>query len=443
MTGAAVPGFPSGRATTTTYTDGTTVAAVDGGPAPPGLPATVTTPGGATTATKYFRNGDKAQTTDAAGLVTTYTYDGLGQATATTVVSDSYPAGLVTTTTYDGQGRPLVTSAPPVLNRITGATHTAQTTNTYNVDGALLTQRIIDTSGGDASRDIAITYNTHGQVASESSPVHGTNTFTYDAYGHKATQVDALGGETDFAYDANGHLLTTTLVGYTGDPAPSQQPRAVLQRLRPGRTPGLHRRHDAGGLPPTPTPTTARSSLSPALTRYTAPRSSSRPTCTTRRATSSPARPTTTQRSSTTPRTPPAESSSAVTDPTGAKRSVSYTYSADDRVLSTAIGDRNGTLATADTTYDPLGRTTSTTTHGAVTPIGRWPLTDGTGATAADSFGINPATSTGSIGWSTAHGGSVAITSATSVLRTATRPRHLGQLHRVCLGLPDLHRRDQ
>jgi hypothetical protein len=58
VTTPAVSGYPSGRTTTTTYTDGTTVPAFDTAtspPAPPGLPYTATPPGGAVTTTQCGR----------------------------------------------------------------------------------------------------------------------------------------------------------------------------------------------------------------------------------------------------------------------------------------------------------------------------------------------------------------------------------------------------
>src|SRR5258705_354835 len=57
---------PLGRVTTTAYTDGTTVAAADGGFAPAGLPTTVTTPSGVKQSVVYFRSGDVATVTDPA-----------------------------------------------------------------------------------------------------------------------------------------------------------------------------------------------------------------------------------------------------------------------------------------------------------------------------------------------------------------------------------------
>jgi YD repeat-containing protein len=81
-----VPGSPNGRTTTQTYSDGTTAfPAADSGNVPAGLPMTTVSPGGATTRTAYFHNGDVASTTDANGLVTLYGYDNLGHVTTKTV----------------------------------------------------------------------------------------------------------------------------------------------------------------------------------------------------------------------------------------------------------------------------------------------------------------------------------------------------------------------
>uniref|UniRef100_UPI00056CC996 RHS repeat domain-containing protein n=1 Tax=Streptomyces cellulosae TaxID=1968 RepID=UPI00056CC996 len=94
----AVPGSPGGRTTTTVYSDGTsTYPSADGGVVPKGLPVKTVSPGGAVNQVSYLKNGDVASTTDAIGLVTTYTYDGIGQVRTQKVVSDTYPNGLVTT----------------------------------------------------------------------------------------------------------------------------------------------------------------------------------------------------------------------------------------------------------------------------------------------------------------------------------------------------------
>ena len=134
VTTPPVPGFPSGRTTTTTYTDATAVA-VDGGSVPAGLPATVTTPGGARQTLRYFHTGDLAEMTDAAGLLTKFTYDGLGRPVTKTVVSDTFPTGLTTSYGYDRLGELLTQIDPAVTNRVTGAVHTPKTTTVYDAVG--------------------------------------------------------------------------------------------------------------------------------------------------------------------------------------------------------------------------------------------------------------------------------------------------------------------
>src|SRR5262249_51218255 len=93
-TGVTTPpaaGFPSGRTTTTVFTNGSNAVAGDGGFAPAGLPWTITTPGGAVTTTTYFHNGDIASVTDPVGQITSYTYDNLGRPTTQKIVTDTYP----------------------------------------------------------------------------------------------------------------------------------------------------------------------------------------------------------------------------------------------------------------------------------------------------------------------------------------------------------------
>ena len=95
---------PLGRVTTTAYTDGTTVAAADGGFAPAGLPMTVTTPGGAKQSVVYFHSGDVATVTDPAGKVTAFTYDGMGRVLTKKETTTAFPAGLTNSFTYHKSG---------------------------------------------------------------------------------------------------------------------------------------------------------------------------------------------------------------------------------------------------------------------------------------------------------------------------------------------------
>ncbi|HVB44807.1 MAG TPA: LamG-like jellyroll fold domain-containing protein [Streptosporangiaceae bacterium] len=381
-----VPGFPDGRTTALVYTTSTTPAA-GGGSTPAGLLASATTPGGATETISYYSDGDVASVTDPAGEVTKYGYDALGRVLTKTVISNSYPNGLVTSYGYDGAGHVLTETDPAVTDQVTGATHTPQTTNSYDLDGNLTTVTVADTTGGDASRTTTYAYNSHDKMRSKTDALANTTSFTYDAYGNEVTQTDPLGNVTDYAYDANGHLLTVDLPGYTGDPVnPSTATNLVEQS----------RAYDPDGRLASVTDSMGRQ------TSYTYTDNGLLATVTR----SNPAtgqsftqqsdyydaagnlvRRVTNNGTSTTTYTVDAADriASSTIDPSGLDRTTTYTYSPDDFPITTAVTS-NGTVASViDNTYDPLGRTTSTSVHDdtAGHPVGWWPLSDGAAASAS------------------------------------------------------------
>ena len=248
MTTPPVSGYPSGRTTSYTYTNGTTSAGgYDGAVPPAGLAYQETTPGGAVTTSLYYADGDLAQVTDPDGQRTVYGYDGLGRKISQTVYSDTYPSGLVTTYTYDANGDPATETDPAVTDRVTGAVHTEQTTTSYDPDGDVTSVVTADLTGGDASRTVTSTYNQYDQLATQTDAAGAKTTYTYDAYGNKASETDPDGNVTDYAYDGDGHLLTTTLENYTGSPPGSQAAGPAgrgVPRLRPGRPAGVRDRRD-------------------------------------------------------------------------------------------------------------------------------------------------------------------------------------------------------
>lgn len=231
VTTPPVAGFPDGRVTRRTYTTSAT-SAVGGGTTPAGLPATVTSPGGATTTTQYYSDGDAAQVTGPDGLVTKYTYDGVGRMLTKTVVSDSYPGGLTTSYTYNKMGEVTSQTDPAVTDRVTGAVHTAQTTTSYDPDGNVTSQTVADTTGGDASRTVSHTYNAHDQLASSTDAAGAKTTYTYDVYGNLATRTDPAGNVSATSYNADGQLLTVTLENFTGDPASPSPPVSLVESSR-------------------------------------------------------------------------------------------------------------------------------------------------------------------------------------------------------------------
>lgn len=229
--GPPVAGSPAGRTTATVHTDGTAAfPSFDGGVAPPELPASTTTPGGAVTSYRYYANGDLAQVTDPAGLVTTYTRDNIGRLLTARQTSDSYPAGLVTSFTYDAAGRQTNTTSPAVTDQVTGATHTAKTTTDYDADGNITSQSVDDLTGTDATRTTTYGYDDANRLTSITQPSGAISRYGYDSFGRRTSVTNQAGTRIDFGFDPAGRQITTTMRGYTGDPTnPSPARDLVLE----------------------------------------------------------------------------------------------------------------------------------------------------------------------------------------------------------------------
>jgi RHS repeat-associated protein len=231
--GPSVAGAPSGQMTTTVYTDGSaTYPSLDGATAPPGLPAHTTSPSGTTTNYRYFANGDIAQVTDPAGLVTSYTHDNLGRLLTAKQTSDSYPAGLVTSYAYDAAGRQSSLTSPGVTDHVTGTVHTAKTTTAYDPDGDITTQTVADTTGSDPARITTTGYDISDRVTSIKEPTGVTTHYGYNLFGNNTSAIDASGTETDYSYDPDGRRTTSTLHGYIGDPVNPSTPRDLVTESR-------------------------------------------------------------------------------------------------------------------------------------------------------------------------------------------------------------------
>jgi YD repeat-containing protein len=245
--------------------------------------------------------------------------------------------------------------------------HTAKTTNTYDDDGHLTSVTVADPTGGDASRTVTTAYNDHGQAASSTDAAGATTTFGYDAYGNKTTTVDPAGTETDTSYDPNHRPLTSTLKGFTGDPANPGTPTDLVV--------SSHAYDPAGRL----------ASVTDAMgwiTAYTYTDNGLVSTVTRTDPTTDPARSFVKQANSydaaghltqqktnnnatvTTYTVDTAGRTTATTlDPGHVARTTRYTFSADDTVLTTTRTDPSGASEIVDATYDPLGRPTSQTVH--------------------------------------------------------------------------------
>lgn len=211
VTTPAVPGFPTGRVTTTTYTTATTPAVGQPGDVTPaGLPTTVTSAGNRTQTTEYNRKGDAVHVRDPAGLDIWFDYDDLGRVTSKRVVSTAHPAGQVTRYRYDGEGQLVEVDEPAVTNAVTGAQHTSRTVDTYDADGNVLTRTIRDLTGGDADRVATNSYNAHGQVIKTTDPAGSVSVFSYDALGRQTKVVDCDSSPAPGVACPSGDVLRTT-----------------------------------------------------------------------------------------------------------------------------------------------------------------------------------------------------------------------------------------
>lgn len=202
----------------TIYTTGGE-AAVGGGTVPAGLVLEQTTPGGAQTLYRYHANGDLAEVTAPSGLVTAYTYDGLGRKISEKQISDTYPNGVTTTYGYDTSSRVVSETGVGVKNEITGTTHTAKVTRTHDEDGNMLSETTEDITGTDPARTTTYHYNAHGLNDIAIDAEQNTTRYTFDAFGRVRGETDATGTHVVHTYTPHGQHATAVLKDWTGDPS--------------------------------------------------------------------------------------------------------------------------------------------------------------------------------------------------------------------------------
>ena len=399
-----VADFLSGRTTRYAYTSGgtSTTGGYQGAAPPAGLPYQEITPGGATTTTQYYGDGDVAQVTDPDGLITRYTYDGVGRVLTKTVISSTYPNGLVTTFAYNQMGQAVTETDPPVTDPVTGAVHTAQISTSYDPDGNVLSQTAADSSGGDASRTVSYTYDSHDLKASATDATGARTSYTYDVYGDLATQTDPAGDVTSYAYDGDGQLDTVTLDNYTADPANPSAPVSLVESSRAYDPAGrLESLTDSMGN--TTTYQYTDNGLVATITRSGPGGSFTEQANTYDGAGNLTDRTTNNGATSTHYNVDAADRvTSTALDPSGLDRVTNVTYSPDNQVTSQSLSQALGTPArVTNYAYDPIGNMTSqsVTDPGAGGPAAWFPLTQTSGTAVTDSAsGGQSATATG-VAW--------------------------------------------
>ncbi|MCX4654948.1 DNRLRE domain-containing protein [Streptomyces microflavus] len=205
------------RSGSTTYTTGAEPA-VGGGATPAGLVARQTTPGGAVTAHQYFATGSLARIVSASGLVTEFTYDGLGRKVAEKQISDAFPNGVTTSFAYDEMSRVISETGVGVKNELTGVTHTAKIDRAYDTDGNVLSESVQDTSGNDPRRITGYHYDSLGRNDTVTDAENNVTTVTHDALGRVTGTTDPVGTRFTYAYTPQGRHAETVLKDWTGAP---------------------------------------------------------------------------------------------------------------------------------------------------------------------------------------------------------------------------------
>jgi RHS repeat-associated protein len=389
---------PLGRVSTTTLSDGSSGV-------PAGLVTREVLPGGGVKTVSYRPNGDVAQIVDPAGLTVGFTYDRLGRVLTRTEITSAAPEGRTETLTYDKAGRVRTVTEPGVLNRVTGAVHTAVTTYVYDDDGRITSTSTADTTGGDATRTATARYNTLGQLVSETDAAGNVTTYTYDVYGEVDSVTDAAGTKVVTERDSEGQALSVKVKNFTGDPddpSPAQDVRTEFRQYDPaGR---LIRTTDVMNWETRFEYT--HNNLLTKVTRadgdklFVVEQNTYNKAGNLTRQVTNDGRTVTTYTVDAAGR--PYESTM---DPDGAKRTVTAVLSPDDNVVSTTVRDAAGTtVGYREAAYDPAGREVATTeyTTSRSAPVARWKLDENEGTTAADAAGNSAARlSDSGVQWST------------------------------------------
>jgi RHS repeat-associated protein len=232
-------------------------------------------------------------------------------------------------------------------------------------------QTVADTTGGDASRTVSTTYDGYDRPASSTDATGAVTTYGYDTYGDLAKQVDPGGTETDYVHDAEGHLLTTTLVGYTGDPANPAAATNVVESARAYDPAGrLASITDAMGRTTAYTYTDdglvasiTRQDVAPSTTKFVVQSDSYDAAGNLISQTTNNGATTTTSNVDAADRTV-----STTVDPAGLKRATSYTFTADDQVATAKLTDASSTWSSVTAGYDAAGHLTSRSLTGSVAP---------------------------------------------------------------------------
>lgn len=192
---------PDGNVTTYAFDqDGQQVSTTDPSYTAPGS----STPVNGTSTTVYNDLGQQTSQTDPMGNTAKYGYDQLGDE-----ASETDPGGGVSTYTYDAAGEQLSETDP------TGA----QSETTYDALGHKVTTTDLVRQNASAAYTTTYGYDDAGNQTSQTSPTGVITRATYNAVGEQTSTTDGAGNTTNYAYDLDGNLVKTTLPDGTSSTA--------------------------------------------------------------------------------------------------------------------------------------------------------------------------------------------------------------------------------
>ena len=143
---------------------------------------------------------------DLNGNRTSYTYDGDGN-----IASKTDPLGNTWTYTYIAGTNLLETETNPL-----------GVGTTYEYDGNGNQTKIINDFGGPLKNITVYTYDSKGNILSETDPLGNVTKYQYDENAKLIKKTDPLGNDTTYTYDSRGNKLTETdananIITYTYD----------------------------------------------------------------------------------------------------------------------------------------------------------------------------------------------------------------------------------
>ncbi len=380
-----------------------------------GQPTKHTSARGSVVETFYLSNGDVDKVIDETGKETRYTYDGIGRMLTQTEITSTFPAGLVSSYKYDKASRIVEVKSPPVLNRVTGNTHTPKTTAAYLPDGLLQSLTTEDLTGGDAPRTTSYEYDGYGRRDAEIDARGKRTEYTYDLYGRIATTEDHLGTVTATDYNPHGQLVERSILNHTGDPDNPTAPttlqleyntydgagrivsswdamgwRTDYHRWGNGLIHCIHRVPDDPEQWEYVTEDYHYDKAGNVVYQYTNDYEQER---------------------SFTYDAASRATEMVMEEWLGPQRVTAISYTDDDDVASITISDGVTPVAREQAIYDAAGLVLARTTYtaGGLTPVSRWKLDETTGTAVADAAANNLGAAT-NVSWSADHGGSASLT---------------------------------